>query len=234
MKEELNLQAVLFDLDGVLIDSGADIVASVNAALTHFGYKEEPYEVIIKFVGNGAKNLLIRSLDYQGINAEAMPNFSEFFDWYVAWYRSHAAEKTVLYKGVYELLEKLKKEGVFCAVVSNKPLGVTETILKHFSIDCFFDAVVGPEQLSRIKPDPEGLALAVSFIEKKRNITIVPKKVLMVGDSATDIQAGRALGAHTCAVTEGYGNREKLLAENADIVVPFAGELVKILFMPKV
>lgn len=234
MKEKLNLQAVLFDLDGVLIDSGADIVASVNAALTHFGYKEEPYEVIIKFVGNGAKNLLIRSLDYQGINAEAMPNFSEFFDWYVAWYRSHAAEKTVLYTGIGELLEKLKKEGVFCAVVSNKPLSVTREILKHFSIDSFFDAVVGPEQLSRIKPDPEGLALAVSFIEKKRNITIVPKRVLMVGDSATDIQAGRALGAHTCAVTDGFGDREKLLAENADIVVPFAGELVKILFMPKV
>ena len=89
---------------------------------------------------------------------------------------------------------------------------------------------MGPEQLSRIKPDPEGLALAVSLIEKKRNITIVPKKVLMIGDSATDVQAGRALGTHTCAVTEGYGNREKLLAENADIVVPFAGELVKILF----
>ena len=113
MKEILNLQAVLFDLDGVLIDSGADIAAAVNAALTHFGYKEEPYEVIIGFVGDGAKNLLIRALDYQGINAQTMPNFSEFFDWYVARYRSHAAEKTILYKGVYELLEKLKKESDF-------------------------------------------------------------------------------------------------------------------------
>ncbi|WP_428770223.1 HAD-IA family hydrolase [Treponema sp. HNW] len=230
MKEKLNLQAVLFDLDGVLIDSGADIASSVNAALTHFGYKEEPQDTIISFVGDGAKNLLIRALGYQGIKADTMPNFSEFFDWYVERYRTHSAEKTLLYKGVYELLEKLREKGVFCAVVSNKPLSVTREILKHFSIDCFFDAVVGPEQLSRIKPAPEGLALAIDLIEKKRNAAIVPEKVLMVGDSATDIQAGRALGAHTCAVTEGFGDRKKLLAENADIVVPFAEELVRILF----
>ena len=230
MKEKISLQTVLFDLDGVLIDSGDDIAASVNATLVRFGYKEEPQDVIIGFVGDGAKNLLIRALDYQGIKAESMPNFGEFFDRYVDRYRSHSTEKTVLYKGVYELLEKLNKEGIFCAVVSNKPLSATETILKHFAINGFFDAVVGPEQLSRIKPDPEGLALALKLIEKKRNISISPQRVLMVGDSATDIQAGRALGTHTCAVTEGFGNRQKLFAENADIVVRFAGELVRILF----
>ena len=77
----MNFQAVLFDLDGVIINSGADIAASVNAALKHFGYKTLPEDILISFVGNGAKKLLIRSLEYQNICAEHMHNFEEFYNW---------------------------------------------------------------------------------------------------------------------------------------------------------
>ncbi|MGI5172661.1 HAD-IA family hydrolase [Treponema sp. OMZ 840] len=219
----MQTQAVLFDLDGVIINSGADIAASVNATLIHFGYTEVPEDVLIGYVGNGAKSLLSRSLAYQHVSVSDMPDFQEFFEWYVSWYRSHAVCKTVLYDGVYELLERLKAKNIYAAVVSNKPLSVTEEVLKHFKIDVFFDAVVGPEQLQHIKPDPEGLVLAVNLIEKKYGTKIPRNNIIMVGDSATDIQAGRNFGCRTCAVTDGLGNREALLAEKADIVVPLAG-----------
>ena len=222
----MNFQAVLFDLDGVIINSGADIAASVNAALKHFGYKTLPEDILISFVGNGAKKLLIRSLEYQNICAEHMHNFEEFYNWYVDWYQNHPVNKTVLYPGLYDLLKKLKEKSVYTAVVSNKPLNVTYTILKHFKIDIFFTAIIGPELLTHIKPDPEGLALAVKEIERAQRIRVERNKVLMVGDSASDIQAGRAFGCKSCAVTCGLGNREKLLAENADIVVSHAGDLL--------
>ena len=225
----MNVQAVLFDLDGVIINSGADIASAVNAALVHFGYKEESESVLIGFIGNGAKKLLTCALEYQGVSVSEMPDFQGFFDWYVEYYRTHAVEKTVLYEGIHALLENLSQKGIACAVVSNKPLSVTEIILKHFKIDGFFDALVGPEQLSRIKPDPEGLALAVSLIEKKCGIRMEKAHVLMVGDSATDVQAGRSFGCRTCAVSGGLGNTQKLHAEHADIVVSLAGDLANVL-----
>ena len=221
----MKVQAVLFDMDGVIINSGADISLSVNAALEAFGYKTLPKDVLVSFVGDGAKKLLIRALEYQNADAANMKNFQEFFEWYVDWYRKNPVNKTVLYPGMYELLETLKEKSVYAAVVSNKPLSVAQTILMHFKIGGFFDAVIGPERLSKIKPDPEGLALATSDIEKKCGVRLERNRIVMVGDSASDIQAGRAFGCMTCAVTEGLWNREKLLEEKADIVVPYAGDL---------
>ena len=98
--------------------------------------------------------------------------------------------------------------------------------LSFIYCDIFFTAIIGPELLTHIKPDPEGLALAVKEIERAQRIRVERNKVLMVGDSASDIQAGHAFGCKSCAVTCGLGNREKLLGENADIVVSHAGDLL--------
>ena len=94
----------------------------------------------------------------------------------------------------------------------------------------YFDSVIGPEQTSHVKPDPEGLFLAMETINKKRQAkgksAILPENVLMVGDSHTDIEAGKNAGTKTCALTNGYGNKEKLMASQADCNLVMVCELI--------
>jgi phosphoglycolate phosphatase-like HAD superfamily hydrolase len=97
--------------------------------------------------------------------------------------------------------------------------------LKHLDIYNLFDIVVCPEQVTNLKPHPEELFYALKSINANRGTNIKNTNVLMVGDSATDIQAGKAFGGKTCAITGGYGDTAELLAENADIVIAGAGEL---------
>ncbi len=224
----MKYSAILFDLDGVIVDSGLGISSCANTALEHFGYKTLPLELIISFIGNGAKRLIqdtltAASVDY---NTMANPSFDDFFSWYLAHYEKNAVNKTPLYKDIIPLLEHLTSLGIPLGLVTSKPLGVTKVVLSHYEIDRFFDAVVCPEMITHLKPHPESLELAVKTIEEKRSITVDASNVLMVGDSATDIQAGRSLGAKTCAITGGLGNTEKLLAEKADIVLELACELM--------
>lgn len=232
----MKFSAVLFDFDGVIVDSGADIASAVNSTLVHFGYGELPEALLVSFVGSGARRLLSLSLAELGVDGATMQgnnaqgaDFEAFYAWYVAWYEAHSVEKTVLYAGALLLLEALRGQGVALGIVSNKPVAVTAVILEHFGLTDFFDAVIGPEQIGKMKPDPEGLALAISYIEEKRDITLNVCEVLMVGDSASDIVAGKAYGCKTCAVTAGLGNREALSAVQADFTVSLAGELLDLL-----
>ncbi|MFI3257210.1 MAG: HAD hydrolase-like protein [Spirochaetales bacterium] len=234
--EIFDYNAVLFDFDGVIIDSGADIASAVNSILFRFGYKTLDEKLLISFVGNGARTLLSLTLESVGIDALTMQDtnpqkadFQTFYEQYVLWYEQHAVEKTTLYEGTENLLQSLYNRNIALAVVSNKPVAVTERILAHFNMRHFFDAVIGPESVTHIKPHPESLELAVSIIEKKHGITLNKKNVLMVGDSASDIIAGNAFGCKTCAVTAGLGDSHMLLREKADITLSFAGELCRLL-----
>ncbi|HIW36123.1 MAG TPA: HAD hydrolase-like protein [Candidatus Treponema faecavium] len=238
------LSGVLFDFDGVLIDSGSDIAASVNALLGTQGFAPLSKEQIVSFVGNGAKKLLERAFAAALSVPGAPPHdaadfkdgserFASLFSWYVSYYTAHCAEQTVLYPGAETLLRALSDKGIALGVVSNKPLAVSCAILSELHIDRYFMAVVGPEQLSRIKPDPEGLILAYSYINHARAqrglAALVPEQLLMVGDSRTDIEAGQAFGCRTCAVTGGLGSTRELLSLPADITVRYAGDLRELL-----
>jgi phosphoglycolate phosphatase-like HAD superfamily hydrolase len=233
------IRAVIFDCDGVVINSAADMADSVNATLDHFDMEQLPEKEVVSFVGNGARMLIIRSvnssLQKSGMNAsDVSPDqLGRILDWYVNWYNEHAVERTVVYPGFVDLIERLMLKGIHVAVVSNKPVEITRKILGYFDIDDCFDAIIGPEQLHHIKPDPEGLAVSLETINSELKIAagngpftlIMPEETLMVGDSCVDIQAGHAFGAITCAVTGGLGDKQKLAAEKADITVHFAGEL---------
>jgi phosphoglycolate phosphatase len=231
-----HIRAVLFDLDGVLIDSLPDITNSVNRALACHGLPPLSRETIRGFVGHGARPLLARAFAASAVLAlpgtaapppqSGTPAIEALYAEYVAIYQARSAENTAPYPGVPELLALLEKRGIPCAVVSNKPYLVTEAALGAIGLRGFFAAIVDPDRVKHIKPAPDALEAALAAINAQRaGNALPPSAALMVGDTDTDIIAGRAFGCPTCAVTGGYGDQADLLAQKADMVVPLAGDL---------
>lgn len=230
------IHGVLFDFDGVLADTAADITSSVNATLEHFGFEPLPQEQVISFVGNGAKKLLKRSitasirLSKKNPAATPVPDFEEIYNWYLDYYHTHSVENTEFYPGAMDLLDVLSTQDIPAAIVSNKPHKITAAILQKMEVTGYFDAIIGPEQTSQVKPAPDGLLLAMEHINNKRQEqgkpAIPPENFLMVGDSHTDIEAGRNAGTKTCALTGGYGNKEKLATSQPDTTFQMVCELL--------
>ncbi|HIU29028.1 MAG: HAD-IA family hydrolase [Clostridiales bacterium] len=210
------IKAIVFDFDGVIADTGRDIVASVQAAQKEYRMPVLDYDTILSYVGHGAKYLLDCSMPElpESLRAGAL-------DWYKQYYEAHPCEETRLYPGFSELAEALSQKGVSMSIVSNKPEAITKRIVNRLGISRYFTKVIGPESVLRMKPDPEGLLLCLSAMGAE------PEASLMVGDSYTDIQAGKAAGMHTCAVLYGYGDKAKLKAENADYSVSASIEILK-------
>lgn len=195
----------LFDFDGVVADTGADIADAVRATQLHFGVAPMPQEQILSYVGFGAAHLIRCSLT-EVERPEALSYFRTF-------YQEHAVVKTRLFPGILEALERIRMAGAVSCIVSNKPEAITREIVQTLGVQNFFTIVQGPESLTHMKPDPEGLFLCM------HETGYAPSETVMIGDSYTDIQAGRAAGALTCGVLYGIGDRTKLLAEHADYYV---------------
>ncbi len=211
----MNLQAVVFDFDGVLADTALDIAASVRATQRQYGLPEMTTAEIMSFVGFGAKYLIDNTVPVEGEAKQA-----EVLAWYKAYYAAHPCDETVLYPGVWEMLEGFKARGIKMSVVSNKPEALTKMIVDKLDISHYFTRVIGPESVTRMKPDPEGLLLCTKAMEVESGCC------MMVGDSYTDIEAGKAAGfGKTCAVFYGYGDKKKLEAVGADFAVCYADEI---------
>jgi phosphoglycolate phosphatase len=239
----LIISAVFFDLDGVIINSLPDITTAVNAALCEHDFTALEESVVRAFIGKGARRLILKALEASarrcGKDApqEQSAAFDDVYHGYVGYYKAHSVEKTVLYPGAKIMLDAYTARGIPLAIVSNKPLPVTEAALEKLGIAQYFLGIAGPEVVSKLKPDPESLEYALTKMNAARiqageAALTAHDTMLMLGDSNTDIQAGRAFGAKTCAVTGGYGNREELLAERADYVVEYAGEILSLLEAP--
>ncbi len=230
-----DVNAVLFDFDGVIINSAADIADAINAMLVRFKLHPLEEQTVTEFIGDGVRNLVLRAVRMSNKNSFSeisVEKLEEMVSWYQTYYYNHATEKTTVYQYVPEVLETLYMLGKRAAVVSNKPKKITEEILDYFDLEYYFDTVVGPEQLKAMKPDPEGIALAVRQINQCNagndyfsKIT-KPSEVLMIGDSAQDIKAGHSYGAKTCGFLYGLGNTQKMQAENPDIVISNIKELL--------
>ncbi len=228
------IRAVLFDCDGVVIDSGNDIADAVNAAMEHFGYKTVPVEKLISFVGDGVRNLVVRALAWSKKLASpdeleiSETELSGFMAWYVNYYNEHAVVKTTLYPGFEDAIKALHENGIRMGIVTNKPTNILMSILNHFGIAEYFDAPVGSDDVKKLKPDPEGLVTALERINAKITsmglAPVTPGETVMAGDSATDIMAGKAFGAFTCGIKHGIGNTEKMLSAGPDITAGIAAE----------
>jgi phosphoglycolate phosphatase len=190
---EYALRLLVFDLDGTLVDSKEDLAVAVNVALESFDLPPLPHPMIYSYVGDGATALIRRALP-----PEKSDLLQEVLDRFLAYYGRHLLDTTRAYPGVVEALRKWS--GMYrMAVLTNKPLGMTEAILSGLSLAGHFHDVRGGDSFDNKKPHPEGLLRIL------RQAGVVAAEAMMIGDSRNDVLAGRAAGTVTCGVTYGLG-----------------------------
>ncbi|MEL6574959.1 MAG: phosphoglycolate phosphatase [Pseudomonadota bacterium] len=203
------LRAVVFDLDGTLVDSAPDIAASLNATLVALGRGPLPLPRVLGNVGHGMRHLIARCLADSGGGAEDEALIDRALGLYRAHYAEHLADATRPYPNVPEVLEQLAESGLKLAVCTNKPEGLSQKLLAALDLAPFFPVVVGGDTVAERKPHPAPLLHAI------KQLGAAPGDTLFVGDSAPDEGAARAAGARFAFHTEGYaqGPTEDYVAE---------------------
>ena len=184
---------VVFDLDGTLVDSGADLAASVNHVLRSLGRDALPATTLLGYVGDGARTLVARALGDRGGESQLDVALARFLDHY----ERHLLDVTRAYPGVPEMLVDLASRGIVMDVLTNKPQAMSVAILGGLGLGTHFRDVLGGDSLSSRKPDPEGL-------DRLRVSGGVPReRMLLIGDSPVDLQTATAGQVAFCGVTWG-------------------------------
>lgn len=211
----MTIELLIFDLDGTLVDSREDILNAVNHTLSSLDLPQIPADEIINHVGWGASNLV------RSVLGEANQHlFKKAMHLFKAFYAEHLLDHTVLYSGVRELVESVALPKTVC---TNKPTEFSVKILEGLGVAKFFTVISGGDKFTAKKPAPDALhALAL-------DAGVLLEKVLMIGDSVIDIEAGKNAGAKTCAVTYGFGQKEDLVRANPDYILDSITEVKGIL-----
>lgn len=212
------MKTAIFDLDGTIADTLADLADAVNYALDKLGYPVHPYESFNQFVGNGVQKLCYRALpdDKKDETEKLVGLFSEY-------YNEHFLDKTVLYKGMSETIHKLKSSGIRLAVATNKPQDFARKIVDALLPDVEFISVLGGCSERPKKPDT---AIIREILERP---PIEDNQVFMIGDSNVDIQTAKNSGIISIGCIWGFRGREELESEGADYIAETPGDIAKII-----
>ncbi|MDR1886223.1 MAG: HAD family hydrolase [Synergistaceae bacterium] len=214
------IEAVVFDLDGTLLDTLGDLAGSGNYALSRLGCPPHDVEAYKYFVGNGADVMMRRILPEDRRTPEEIARIKAIF---IEHYGAHSLDMTRPYDGVSGLLRALRDRGVRSAVVSNKPDDVTKQVIAHFFGGDAFDEVAGGRAGFPLKPDP-GLTVHVLKV-----LGVRPSDALFVGDSMMDMQTAKGAGCTAVGVTWGFRPRDELLKNGADHIIDAPAELLKLI-----
>jgi len=210
MMTRMSYQAVIFDLDGTLLDTLEDIGATVNRVLSARGFPVHPIDAYRFFVGDGVAKLIERALPADKQDAETVRSCLEA---YREDYDQHWNVKTRLYDGVSAMLDALTDLGLKLAILSNKPHEFTERCVREYLSQWSFDVVFGQRDGVPLKPDPAG-ALAIAHI-----LGIPPAACLYLGDTAVDIQTAIAAGMTPVGVLWGFRPAQELQESGAQILI---------------
>ena len=200
----ISVDALLFDLDGTLIDSKKDLALSVQQLQRRYRVSVNSESEIGAFIGDGVVKLVQRALprlperDWD----EAVSAFKHF-------YRRHCLDHTKLYPGVRTVLQHFK--GKKMAVVTNKPVRISAHLLDALGVSSSFQVLIGGDSLPQKKPHPEPVVSALKTLGLGRS-----KRAVMVGDGPNDVAAGRAAGIFTCAIRSNIGDPKKLRQSEPD------------------
>ena len=198
----------IFDLDGTLLSTLADLAASTNYALRTHHMPERSIDEVRRFVGNGVKKLMERAIP-DGLNN---PLFEETFATFRQHYMQHNLDTTQPYPGIMQLLEQLKAEGKNIAVVSNKFYAATRELCRHFFGD-LVPVAIGEREDIRKKPAPD------TVIEALRELGVDKEGAVYIGDSDVDIMTAKNSGMPCVSVLWGFRDKEFLLEHGATTLI---------------
>ncbi len=210
----MKYNAIIFDLDGTLLNSLEDIRDSVNEILDRYHYPQRSLEQIRSFVGNGAINLIRRALP-EGISEQEVEKCLQEYSNY---YYEHSRHKTCPYHGIVSLLEQLKEKGFKLGVVSNKDEATVKDLCESY-FPSLLSVVVGDSQGYQKKPAPDNIMRAISQLQTEKEAT------LYVGDSEVDIETARNCALDSVLVSWGFREREVLLQKGAKVIIDCPDEL---------
>lgn len=209
-------KAVIFDLDGTLLNTLDDLADSTNYALSRFGYPTRTIEEVRQFVGNGVAKLIERAIP-EGKNN---PNFEKCLAIFKENYAQNMYNKTAPYNGIIEMLSNLKSKGIKIAVVSNKfDLAVKELCKKYF--EGFIDFAAGENESQGIKKKPA----PDTVISALNEFNFAPEDAVYVGDSDVDIMTAKNSKMSCISVTWGFRDEKFLLENGATILINAPSEI---------
>ena len=212
----------IFDLDGTLTDTVKTLAHFVNETLSHYGFKHIETERFKELAGDGARNLIKRSLGCcvpswtQEFEDKVLREYNEAYD-------NDPFRLCAPYDGIPELLAELKAKNCSLAVMTNKPQSTATKTVEHFFGKGTFDVIFGQRENVPIKPNPQGVFGIMSSLGVK------PEQCLYVGDTSTDMKTGKNAGLFTVGVLWGFRGRAELEATGADVIIEKPAELVKFL-----
>ena len=215
----MKYEAVIFDLDGTLLDTLEDLCDSTNFALSEFGYPERSLEEVRSFVGNGIGKLIERALPPNAEKADYDAVLAEF----KAHYAANCNNKTKAYKGIYDTLDALKTNGIKMAVVSNKADSAVKELCERY-FPGYFEVVIGEKENIRRKPAPDSVFAAMKILGVKKENTVY------VGDSEVDVATAENSGIDLIVVSWGFRDRDKLSRMGNFTITDTAEELVSLFF----
>lgn len=211
---------VIFDLDGTLINSIADLAVAVNQALVACNYPTHCQKEYCLMVGDGVRKLLERALPEAERTAENIERIREHF---MPFYDLHNADLSRPYEGICELLEELQARGVKMAVASNKYHSATLKLIAHYFPNIHFEVVLGYRDGVPAKPHPQIVDDIIS------HTAVCREEILYVGDTNVDMQTAKNAGVDIVGVSWGYRPREELAAHNPLALIEHPTELLKYL-----
>lgn len=203
------IKAVIFDLDGTLLDTCNDLANAVNFALNKNGFPTHNPQMFKIFTGDGTDVMITRALPENRRDIETLKKVRED---YFEFYNEHSGEFTRSYDGIPQLLEGLKERGIMLAVTSNKIEFMTQSVINNYFGD-IFDFVTGQCDGIPPKPDPSMVFKAM------KNLGVEPSECLYVGDTGVDAKTGKNAGIFTVGVLWGFREEKELIENGADSVV---------------
>ena len=204
LSRPLSVRAVLFDLDGTLVDSAPDLTLAANKMLSALGYPQVNCTQVKGWVGDGVRSLVLRALTAIVGDVPDESLIEQGYGLFQRYYAESVYQDSTLYLGVHETLQTLKSSGLALACVTNKPSRFTKPVLEKSGLTGFFGAVVSGDDLSLKKPDPAPLEFAAE------QLGVPLTACVLVGDSTNDIRAAGAAGIPVLWATYGYAGRDDI------------------------
>lgn len=213
------IKAVLFDLDGTLVDSLTDLANGVNRALEIKGYPTHPIESFKYFVGDGIPKMIERSLPEGCRSTETI---NEIKDLFLEYYAVHYADNTYAYKDMPQLVNTLKVKGFIIAVVTNKAQNMADRVVTSLYGDVF-DLIFGKRDGIPAKPDPTAALMAM------KELGVAPEECVFIGDSGMDVATAVNSGAVPVGELWGFRKKDELLSGGAQYIISKPHELLDII-----